>query len=78
MSPAGFRPGVPASERPHTHVLDRAAKGHMHTYVYKLLFRMFLKYGNSLKINLKDRSLIRNISEKYLNGSEVNTGHNNN
>jgi len=39
---------------------------------------MFLKYGNSLKINLKDRSLIRNISEKYLNGSEVNTGHNNN
>jgi hypothetical protein len=27
MSPAGFEPAIPASERPQTHVLDRAATG---------------------------------------------------
>ena len=27
MSPAGFEPTIPASERPHTHALDRAATG---------------------------------------------------
>jgi hypothetical protein len=27
MPPAGFEPTIPASERPHTHVLDRAATG---------------------------------------------------
>ena len=25
MSPAGFEPAIPASERPQTHALDRAA-----------------------------------------------------
>jgi len=27
MSPVGIEPAVPASERPHTHALDRAADG---------------------------------------------------
>jgi len=27
MSPAGFDPTIPASERPLTHILDRAATG---------------------------------------------------
>jgi len=27
MSPAGFEPAVPVSERPQTHALDRAATG---------------------------------------------------
>jgi len=27
MSPAGFEPAIPASERPKTHALDRAATG---------------------------------------------------
>ena len=27
ISPAGFEPSIPASERPQTHVLDRAATG---------------------------------------------------
>ena len=27
MPPAGFEPAIPASERPQTHVLDRAATG---------------------------------------------------
>ena len=27
MPPAGFEPAVPASERPQTHALDRAATG---------------------------------------------------
>jgi hypothetical protein len=27
MPPAGFRPAIPASERPQTHTLDRAATG---------------------------------------------------
>jgi hypothetical protein len=27
MPPAGFEPAIPASERPHTHTLDRAATG---------------------------------------------------
>jgi hypothetical protein len=27
MPPAGFEPSIPASERPQTHVLDRAAAG---------------------------------------------------
>jgi len=27
MPPAGFEPAIPASERPRTHALDRAARG---------------------------------------------------
>jgi hypothetical protein len=27
MPPPGFKPGIPATERPHTHPLDRAATG---------------------------------------------------
>ena len=27
MPPAGFEPAIPASERPHTHTLDRATTG---------------------------------------------------
>ena len=27
MPPAGFEPAIPASERPQTHALDRAASG---------------------------------------------------
>jgi len=27
MSPAGFEPAIPRSERPHTHALDRVATG---------------------------------------------------
>ena len=27
MTPAGFEPAIPASERPQTHALDRAANG---------------------------------------------------
>ena len=27
MPPAGFEPAIPASKRPHTHTLDRAAIG---------------------------------------------------
>jgi len=37
MSPAGIEPAVPASERPHTHALDRAAAGMIYIhYKFKL------------------------------------------
>jgi len=32
-APAGFEPTIPASERPHTHTLDRAATGTGNDYV---------------------------------------------
>jgi hypothetical protein len=37
MLPAGFEPTIPASERPQTHALDRAAIGIGSLYVYILL-----------------------------------------
>jgi hypothetical protein len=36
MFPAGFEPAIPASERPQTHALDRAATG-IGTFVITLL-----------------------------------------
>jgi hypothetical protein len=34
MTPAGFKPTIPACERPQTHVLDRAATGIGSMYFY--------------------------------------------
>ena len=39
MPPAGFEPTIPASVRPQTHALDRAATGialgtYIHTYIH--------------------------------------------
>jgi hypothetical protein len=35
MSPAGFEPAFPASERPQTHALDRADTWDRHTHKYR-------------------------------------------
>jgi hypothetical protein len=41
MSPAGLEPTIPASERPQTHALDRAASGIGHpAYSLELLLSM--------------------------------------
>jgi len=37
MSPEGFEPAGPASERPQTHSLDRAATGSVDTIICKLI-----------------------------------------
>jgi len=48
MLPAGFEPAIPASERPHTHVLRRAAAGIGPLITYTKLAGIFLP-GNSVK-----------------------------
>jgi hypothetical protein len=52
MFPAGFGPAIPASERPQTHALDRAATGIgdiIYTYIILLLlfylYKEFITYG---------------------------------
>jgi hypothetical protein len=47
MPPVGFEPTIPVSERPQTHVLDRAATGigHVVAYIYE--------YVNSDDANFK-------------------------
>jgi hypothetical protein len=37
MPPAGLEPVIPASERPQTHALDRAATGIGHTYIIVII-----------------------------------------
>jgi hypothetical protein len=44
MSPAGFEPVIPASERPQTHNLDRAATG-----IGNILY-LYLKIGNDFML----------------------------
>jgi hypothetical protein len=41
MSPAGFEPKLPASERPQTHALDRAARGIGKAYVQYCLYQLW-------------------------------------
>jgi hypothetical protein len=41
MPPAEFEPTIPASERPQTHVLDRAATGMGHRPEYSILTYMY-------------------------------------
>jgi hypothetical protein len=38
MPPAGFKPTIPASERPQTHALDRATTGIGYYYYYYYVF----------------------------------------
>jgi hypothetical protein len=42
MHPAEFEPTIPASERPQTHALDRAATGISDTITYLVLFSFTL------------------------------------
>ena len=48
MSPAGFEPKIPASERPQTHALDRAECRIHYLYLYRGIVRKFaqLSYCN--------------------------------
>jgi hypothetical protein len=39
MTPVGFEPSIPASERPQTHALDRAATGIGRTGIVPRLFQ---------------------------------------
>ena len=51
MPPAGFEPTIPASERPQTHALDRAATG-----IGQLeLFPVFLFSAQYVTINTEGR-----------------------
>ena len=49
MLPAGFEPAIPASERPQTHALDRAATGIGTSASYKcIIYNIFT--GNNPKM----------------------------
>jgi hypothetical protein len=48
MTPAGFEPTIPASERPQTHALDRAATGTGKNKVYSRISRMISSFLRKL------------------------------
>jgi hypothetical protein len=56
MPPTGFEPTIPASERPQTHVLDRAATG-IGCYVY--WFNQFERKGPDLWTRPRGKNVVR-------------------
>jgi hypothetical protein len=46
MSPVGFKPAIPANERPQTHALDRARLLYLYQFLYET---QNLKYMYKLK-----------------------------
>jgi len=53
MAPAGFESAIPASERPQTHALDRAA-----TWISMPYIRTFIKVGRKLKKERERENLV--------------------
>jgi hypothetical protein len=47
MRPAGFEPAIPATERPRTHALNRAAAGIAKTWEYTQLIVLNVKPGDT-------------------------------
>jgi len=55
MPPAGLKPTVPASERPQTHALDRAATQTGEVLLYNIVIKstsiLFLSFRRVLNVN---------------------------
>jgi hypothetical protein len=51
MSPVGFEPTIPASERPQTHALDRAANGIGFSYKYLAITELSVEKIHHFTIN---------------------------